>query len=804
MIRDGHRSPRPELLAPAGGPDALLAAVNNGADAVYLGVEEFNARRGAENFALDSLSDACKLAHLHGAEVYLTANILALPEEIQRAVGLVDSAWAAGVDAVIVQDLGLMRVLLDLLPEVRMHASTQVGAHNRATIEELARLGVSRVTLARETSLDEIARLSESSSVEIESFVHGALCFCYSGQCLMSSVIGRRSGNRGLCAQHCRQEYALETSDGEAVETPGPYLLSPKDLCGLDVLPGLVRSGVAALKIEGRMKSPEYVALVTGVYRAALDRAIDDPDGFEATDAEHSILEEAFSRGFSSAYLAGIRDNRMMSYTRPNDRGVLVGRVAEVSDRAVKLRLQRPLEAGDTVEFWTSRGRFAQEAGEMRLEDSVAMAAPAGEIVEIEVTDRVSRGDRVFRVSNAALEESARRTFARESEHGRVPIDIRVRLVAGEPLWVEVSDGTHTGVAEGPHVERARTKAVTVEEIIEHVGRLGGTPYDPRSWDVELLPGVGIGFSALHRARREAIESLQQAVLSDWTERAPSQPVVPDLEERSAHEGTVPNVVAWCLEVAVAQACLHAGADEVVVPHWVLADSRPGEGFVVELPRVAHDREAEELLAGLAGIGSAVAGNVGFVRALSTGGTEVEGHWALNVTNAWTSRVYAEMGASFVWLSPELNQQQIAAVVRRSAIPAGIAVYGRQEVMVTEHCVLMAEADCDGRCTCCSRRGEWRVLVDSKGYRFPVTTDTSGRTHVYNSVTLDLSRALGDVLATSVDAIRLDFTTERPREAARVVERMRSLLRDAIAGRRPVSRPLIEPATSGHFYRGVL
>ena len=323
----------PELLAPAGGPDALRAAVANGADAVYLGVENLNARRGAENFSLDGLAEACRFAHLRGVGVYLTANVVVLPAEMDEALEMVDSAWAVGVDAVIVQDLGLLRAVREGLPHVRIHASTQINAHNTDTLRALGSLGVSRVTLARETSIGEIEALvtvGRSAGVEVESFVHGALCVCYSGQCLLSSLIGGRSANRGLCAQPCRLPYELIDESGKTLETAGAHLLSPKDLAGITMLPQLVNAGVTALKIEGRMKSAEYVALVTGVYRAAVDRASHEADGFEVRDGEVAVLKEAFSRGFTEAYLLGERGNDMMSYARPNNRGVLVGRVAKV------------------------------------------------------------------------------------------------------------------------------------------------------------------------------------------------------------------------------------------------------------------------------------------------------------------------------------------------------------------------------------------------------------------------------------------------------------------------------------------
>ncbi len=801
---DDSKRTVPELLAPAGGLDALRAAVNNGADAVYLGVGEFNARRGAENFTVESLKEACDFAHLHGVSVYLAVNILILPEEMERALGLVDEAWAAGVDAVILQDLGLMRVVRHALPDVRIHASTQVGTHNGLTIAELERLGVARITLARETSLSEIAELSRASSVELESFVHGALCFSYSGQCLMSSLIGRRSGNRGLCAQPCRLPYEIMTEDGKSASTPGAYLLSPRDIAGLDLLPRFLESGVAALKIEGRMKSPEYVALVTGVYRAALDRAIADPEGYSAKDAERAVLEEAFSRGFSTAYLEGVNDNEMMSYTRPNNRGVRVGRVSSAERGTVVIDLECTLEAADTIEFWTSRGRVAQKAGNMRLKGKSVRVGPASERVELDVEGRVSVGDRVFRVVNAALENGARRTFERERAQGRIPIDVAVRVVEGETLRIEISGERGAGVAEGPIVERARTKSVMSDEIVDHVGRFGGTPYEASSWDIELQPGVGISFSTLHRTRREALDAFEHVALAAWSDRQSYGPETPVPAGRKKTRHDLPEVVAWCLDPDTARRCIDAGADRVIMPSWLAGDAPPSLNAVPELPRIAHDREIADLLAIAKGAPRVVVGNLGLVRDTSSTGSTVEAHWGLNVANPWTSEVLAGIGANFTWLSPELSRDQITRICEASAVPNGIAVYGRQEVMVTEHCVLMAEGPCNQQCDRCHRRSRWRFLKDSKGYRFPVTTDPAGRSHVFNSVPLDLSRALADVLGTGVRALRLDFVAERPHEAARIVRSMRSRLKDAYTGEPSPVETLVEPATGGHFYRGVI
>ncbi len=800
----------PELLAPAGGPAALRAAVNNGADAVYLGVDKFNARRGAENFTLDNLADMVRFAHVAGVRVYLTLNVLVLEREMDEALALVDAAWAAGIDAVIVQDLGVLSAIRTALPHVRIHASTQINAHNAASVATLTELGVSRVTLARELSIPEIASLVKSSPVELESFAHGALCVCYSGQCLMSSLIGRRSANRGQCAQPCRLAYELVDEVDGVVPTDGAYLLSPRDLASITALPGLVATGVAALKIEGRMKSPEYVALVTSVYRKALDRLAENPDGFEVRDGEMSTLAEAFNRGFSEAYLAGERGSAMMSYRRPNNRGILVGRVASVAPGTATVVLETAVESEDTLEFWTSRGRFAQKAGEMRFEGRPAVSAPAGERVTLPVAETVHAGDRVFRVANAALLAAARRTFDPSSTAASVPVVVTVRAVQGEPLKIDLTDTVgRTGRAQGSVVEPARTRELTAEDIREHVGRLGGTPYQASSWDIALSPGVGLGFSELHRVRREAIEAYEAGLLARWADRQPSgTPPRVALPQRAAPSNRPIRLVAEVTTTAAAEAALRAGADEAHLPTWARRSWDGAEACLVPLvSRIVHDVELEATLEAPLARRKAVVGNLGALRVLGRQGGELQAHWALNAVNPWTVAVLDGLGAGEVWLSPELSEQQIRSVAADSPLPLGTAVFGRQELMVTEHCVLMAEGECDRDCRACARRARTRWLEDRKGYRFPIVTDVTGRTHVYNSVPLDLVPRLPEVLATGIASVRLDLHTEAPVAVGDAVTRVRRVLDLTEAGMASDGREAAtwstEPTTAGHFFRGV-
>ena len=794
----------PELLSPAGGHEALRAAVANGADAVYLGVERLNARRGARNFTLDDLERVCTFAHLRGVRVYLTANVVVLPHEMAGALDLIDRAWASGVDAVIVQDLGLLRCIRETLPGVRVHASTQVNTHAPSTLKVLATRGCSRITLARETALGEIASLAaagRSCGVEVESFVHGALCVCYSGQCLLSSLIGGRSANRGQCAQPCRMTYRLVGDSGPVDTVAGEHLLSPKDLAGVHHLPELVRAGVGSLKIEGRMKSAEYVALVTSVYRAALDRAAGSAD-FAVREGEDAVLSEAFSRGLSPAYLVGERGNAMMSYQRPNNRGIPVGRIVALKGRVATLALEAALDAADTIEVWTSRGRFAQEAGALGIGGSPQAAAPYGARVEIELQDHAAVGDRVFRVRNAALAQAAARTFESADDSAPVAVDFRVRVVTGEPAQVTAVDGEgRTGTGTGETVAQARTRAVTAEDLIEHVGRLGGSGFEAHSFDVALSPGAGIGFSELHRLRREALADLERAVIEPWADRSVRGAAPPALDRRASGRAVVPvRLVVVAGSERAARACLGAGADEVHLDHRVLRERAPG--LVPLLPRICHEHEEPRTLAAVHEGHPAVAATLGTLVASVAAGADVEAHWSLNATNAHTVAELAELGASFVWLSPELSRDQITAVAAHATVPVGISVMGSQEVMVTEHCILMAEGECDRDCARCPRRRSGKWLLDRKGYRFPVRTDPSGRSHVYNSVPLDLLASIDEVLETGVAAVRLDLELLTAEDAAAQTRRARAALDSGsarVSGRAVGART----TTSGHFFRGV-
>ncbi|MDR2587546.1 MAG: U32 family peptidase [Coriobacteriales bacterium] len=817
---------KPELLAPAGSHDAFLAALSAGADAIYLGVEDFNARRNADNFSLETLAELCDLAHLANRRVYLTLNTMIRPDELERALEVAWRAWEAGADALIVQDLGLLARVAREMPRFELHASTQMNLHNAASVRLAAEMGASRVTLARELSLEELSEIAQAG-VPLEVFAHGALCVCYSGQCLLSSLVGRRSANRGLCAQACRLPYQLiDTSTGKRVKTPGEHLLSPADLATLDILPALAATGVAALKIEGRMKSASYVAAVTRAYRQALD-ALDTPAAGACPSTPLDTLAESFSRGFTTAYLEGERGNSIMSYERPNNQGVLVGRVGSLERGRVAIDLTKRVVRGDVLEFRTSRGRVVVTLDEFwgaAAGDAPALeAADEGTRLYLRVPEPVGAGDRVFRVRSAALLNDVESSFGStvfQGNNGLIALDARVVARQGEPLTIgfclrddERSEKGAWATARGAVVEAARTKAVTADDIREHVGRIGGTPFTIRSWDIQLDEGVGMGFAALHRLRAEALEALSAQVLKPWRKRVSTpHEALPALAP--ARKGS-PRIAAIVRDEAGIRAALQGGAEAIYlhtlhfeategggVDRGVAAGRATTEPSIIRLlPAITHDAQLAALKKRLADGQTAVANNLGEVELLRGAGHALEAGPSLGVSNAATLETLARLGLAQAWLSPELSSQDITRIAPTSPLPLALTVFGRQEVMVTEHCLLMAQGPCDQRCAVCARRKAPRLLEDRKGYRLPVRTDEFGRSHLFNAVPLDLVPAMPELVSLGISTLVVDGTLLTTKELKAEVARAAHARDLALKGAGTLPRR--EGYTTGHFFRGV-
>ncbi len=509
-------SPRPEVLSPAGNWDCLRAAVENGADAVYFGLRgEFNARARAANFALDELPEVMDFLRRRGVKGYVAFNTLVFEDELAAAEDRLRKIAAAGADAVIVQDLGVARLARAVSPDLPIHASTQMTVTTAAGAEFAKRCGASRVILARELSVAEIAKVRAGTDVELEVFVHGALCVSYSGQCLTSEVWGGRSANRGECAQACRLPYDL-LCDGERRDLgPIRYLISPKDLAAFDVLPELVLAGVAGFKIEGRLKTPEYVANVTRTYREALDRTLAG-ERPRLAPGELRDLEQSFSRGLSHGFLDGVNHQVLVEGRSPKKRGVLLGRVVRLEPRrqAAVVALEAPLEAGAGVVFEGEDPEAGEEGGtvvavrEWRGEAELRFDRVRGPDLA-----KVAVGCRVFKTKDPALDERLRATFAGERARRRAKVRFRAAGRAGEPLRVEAEDdrGNRASAVSAVPLAPAAKHALTGEVLREQLGRLGETIFALEDVSADGLEGaLMLPISELNRLRRELVRSLEE------------------------------------------------------------------------------------------------------------------------------------------------------------------------------------------------------------------------------------------------------------------------------------------------------
>ena len=816
------RFSKPELLAPAGGPEPFYAALAAGADAIYCGMGSFNARRKADNFTDESFEAACRAAHLAGSRVYVTVNIVIKDEEMSEALSLVDRCWKLGADAFIIQDWGLFFEIRRLMPEVETHISTQANIHDARGTAWCKEAGADRVTLSRELSIDEIAIIHDAVDIELEVFSHGAICFCYSGVCLLSSFTSRgRSANRGMCAQPCRLPYELIDETGRSWSKPGrERALCPRDTCTADILPRLLDAGAHALKLEGRMKAPDYVHSIVSAYRAQLDdilagREISD----ETAQARYRQLKRCFNRDFTSEYQEGRSGDEMMSYERSNNRGQIVGEVLgskplgntkglkpdDKRRRAAwtKLRLSEPVGKGDLLElrhddefdqFLTAIAPEDAQAGDS-IECRTARPMPAGALV------RLIRSQAALDAAEAALKRPVARKRA---------VDVRVVAHLGQPFAVEltcIDDPTLSGRAEGFMVEAAKTRAVSAEDLVEHVGRMGSSPFEAVSFDIQLDEGCGMGFSAVHKVRAAACEALERAILAPYAERVnhlmvQSDPVCPaDLNDLG-------EVCALVTSLNAAAAARKAGAARVymtvddLLAEGLSPASCSAEGVIPVLDEVSREADHERLDPWFTPGAPAAVGTISELSLGAEIGSVVELRSCIPVHNVPCMCELAARGAHAAWLSPELTLAEIERIApQRGEMTLGLMVLGAPRVMTSEHCILQVAGACIHDCANCRLRARDFKLKNIDGRMLPVRTGLNGRSRLYDGVQLDATPQIPQLLRAGVTRFLVDGTLMNIDMLSRSVARTNRALEAARSGRTPDKR--LPGTSSGCLFQGV-
>ena len=496
---------KPELLSPCGNMEALRAAINNGADAVYLGGKDFSARKYAGNFSVEEIEEACDYCHLRGAKVYVTVNTLYKDQELTKFIKFVKELYMAGVDALIVQDLGAANLIKRSFPDLKLNASTQLTANTADDVNFLYKNGFDKVILSRELSIDEIRDIRKNTDAEIECFVHGALCVSFSGQCIMSSILGGRSGNRGCCAQTCRLPYELYRDYDKVDEG---YLMSPKDIETLEILPQLIEAGINSFKIEGRMKNPEYVAGVTAIYRKYIDMYFDDPERYSVDKNDLKILLQLFNRGgFTNGYFTTPAGSDMMSTERPKAWGLKTG-IVDVYDGKygrASIRTREPLVPGDGIEVWTKN--------EPHVGCGISKPSRAGEVISVMIKGDIEKNDVVYKTYDKALMDSMKKTYEKDTR--RTDIYGKLTVKRGKPmelkLWLK--EGVSIAVS-GAEPAEAENRPATKDSLEKQIGKMGSTPFRLEKLDVILDDGLFADIKSLNDLRRSACELLEEKITS--------------------------------------------------------------------------------------------------------------------------------------------------------------------------------------------------------------------------------------------------------------------------------------------------
>jgi putative protease len=809
----------PELLAPAGDLDCLKAAIANGADAVYFGLDTgFNARARAANVSLTDLPGVIRLLHRHGLRGYATLNTLVFDDELPAFAETVRRVAEAGVDAVLVQDVGAAGLIRDIAPGLALHASTQMTLTSSETIDLAERLGMERVVVARELSIAEIAAITAETTMPLEVFVHGALCVAYSGQCLTSESLGGRSANRGQCAQACRLPYEL-VCDGRDVELgQQKYLLSPQDLAAYALSPDLIAAGVAAFKIEGRLKTPEYVASITRHYRQAIDAAVAGrPVAFTPREVEE--MELTFSRGFSPGWLRGCDHKMLVPAVSSAKRGVRLGTVAGLAGERVIVDLAAGLaggvKRGDGIAF--DSGETTDEAVGGRVYEVFVAGvsrtdAVTGGRVELGLARggleraAIRVGQAVWKTDDPAVTAQLRKSFAGEILRRR-PVDLEVTAAVGEPVRVAATLGGSRCEVASVEVAREASRHPLDEAVLrQQLGRLGKTPFELRALTVSLTGRPMLPLSLLGRLRRDLVAALESLALAAPPASPPPEPIAAVHEavtdravaDRAAAERAVdplPRLHVLVRSLEQLAAVLDTGERSLLADFSDIRQYREavalcravGATILLATPRIQKPGETGifALLEKQAADG-VLARNWAGLRHFQRLGLPVVGDFSFNVANRLTAEFLLAAGCQRVTASYDLNRDQLAALV--AAMPAPrleVVIHQHMPMFHMEHCVFCAVLSPGTDKTNCGRPcDDHRVkLRDRIGIEHPLTADVGCRNTLWSSVPQTAAEVVASLRSSGVRHFRVEFLDELAAEMKAVIAAYRDLLAGRASGR---------------------
>jgi len=807
-----------ELLAPAGTMENFMAALESGADAIYLGGKVFNARAHAANFGIDELREAVRLAHILDVSVYVTVNILIGDTELKDLEQYIKDLDSIGVDAIIVQDLAVAEIAKRVAPNIHLHGSTQMTAATLDAVRFYESLGFTRVVLARELSLKEIQHICKHCKAEIEVFVHGALCVCYSGQCLMSSFIGGRSGNRGACAQPCRLPYELLDSKGESVlPKHEAYLLSPKDLNYSEHMNELVAAGVTSFKVEGRMKKVSYVRQVIGTYREILDEA-------SIHENQRKALASGFNRGFSTAYLEDTVGRQMMTVVAPNHQGKPIGE-SYTKKGEVYLSLTEPIEQGSLVKILQSNG-------------SVTYYTVDDEWTCVSDTLYKGRPAEGLAVGQLYLASTPKNTKSRGLQEFTRKYDMSVYLSVGsngETNYTELTAILDSGLSvtvTNEYVPAIANKVPTsLEKVTEQLGRLGNTLFRLSYVDIPDGPYMWPA-SVLNALRRDAVTALETALITHHVESWQALQVTGDVDYdfKAQHElsyDTCPMISARVDEIEGVKAAISGGAQKIIFGGDRLSRTPYALSIYDEVarlcaqsdvictfatPRVVKDDEVEAYTHTLEAVVQAHPDSISihvpqallWLRELGYTGA-IEADTGLNIFNTPTLHFWEQLHISCVNPSQELTLKQITELAKHSHVPIETMIHGYTEMMISEYCAIASFVGTGSKVNCpmpCVK--ESYSLKDRKGEIFPIRTDPYCRMHIMNSHEMDMRAYVPMLLQKGISILRVDGRHMKPSYVKDIVSQYVGIATGTMEAPPKKIDSQGESITRGHYFRGIL
>lgn len=759
-----------ELLSPVGDFNCLVAAVQNGADAVYFGADKFNARINGTNFSNEELKKAIEYAKLRNVKTFLTLNTLIKNDEFEESAKLIEYAYECGIDGIIMQDLGLATFAIKNYPDLEIHASTQMTAHNLDGVLKLKELGFKRVVLSRELPITEIKEIYNKTQMDLEIFIHGALCISYSGQCLMSSIIGQRSGNRGKCAGTCRLPYELINKDENKTVDKG-YLLSSKDVCTLDILPEIIDTGVLSLKIEGRMKSPQYVGIVTSIYRKYIDLALSS-DEYKVDEEDRKKLMLAFNRGgFSTGYLNGKLGKEMMYTNKPNHIGIEIGKVKSYNPNRgyIKIKLEEDFCLGDSISINDS----SCKTSELMKEKQNIKTAKKGEIVTIgRIKGKIREGDIVYKTVSIQLENEINQTMNKEQIKRRV--ELKVNIETDKQVYVEAIDlkTKLSATVFGNSVQKAQKVVIDKQRIKEQLEKTGGTIFKVKEITINMSKDAFISVKEINALRRNVLESLELLLI----EKINRIPCNAKIEEKNISNKNT-NIKVSLLLNKIKQDYNYnnlKGMDRIYIPISEVILTKNKEklkeisataDIYLYMPNIIRDEhkniiyfEIEEIVKEFK-IKGFVISNISQIEPLKKYNLEIIGNYTLNVFNNKTAIELENLKLSTLTISPELNEEEIKQI--KTNLYKEIIVYGRTPLMTSEYCTIGTFKNCTHACM----KGHY-VLKDRMNFEFPIYTNKINcNTTIYNSKITSINWK-----NLNIDAIRIDILEESVEEINKIME----------------------------------